>query len=176
VPELNLLPEQYRRRARLTLRSSLLLIVLLELLLAAYIYQAQQELTTYGLQQLRARLAGRPDATVQRVASLQETLAKLEKERTQIEKGLQEIKTLTKDWGTLLNTFLTSAPQGTRITLLRQLTNSVSLTGVAPSVSLVNSYREALLKAEGIAAVVVRTLSQDPRTGEAQFTLDVALK
>lgn len=176
VPRVNLLPPGYIPAAAITPRSGLLIIILLELVLAVYIYQTQRQQAMDGVRLFVENVRGIQPAGEARLINLTSQSTKLDEELKQIRAGRQEFLAKRRDWPAVLSALFKAAPQGVALTLVKDLGDSASVSGLADSIELVNAYRERLAQQAGFKSVSVTSLAVEQATAKSSFGIAVGFK
>lgn len=176
VPRVNLLPPGYLPAAVITPRSGLLVVILLELVLAVYIFQTQRQQALDGVQLFVENVRGIQPASETRLVNLTSQSAKLDEELKQIRAGRQEFLAQRRDWPAVLSALIKAAPQGVALTSVKDLGDSVTVSGLADSIELVNTYRERLAQQAGFKSVSVTSLAVEQATARSSFGIGVRFK
>lgn len=176
VPRVNLLPPGYLPAAAITPRSGLLIIILLELVLAVYVFQTQRQQALDGVQHFIENVQGIQSASEARLINLTSQSTKLDEELKQIRTGRQEFLARRKDWPAVLSALFKAAPPGVALTSVKDLGDSATVSGLADSIELVNTYRERLAQQAGFKSVSVTSLAVEQATAKSSFGITVRSK
>ncbi len=176
VPRVNLLPPGYIPAAAITPRSGLLIIILLELVLAVYILQTQRQQALDGVRLFLDNARGIQPAGEARLANLTAQSASLDEELKQIRAGREQFLAKRRDWPAVLSSLFQAAPPGVTLTAVKDLGESVSVSGLADSIELVNTYRDQLAKQAGFTSVSVTSLAVEKATTKSSFGMSVRIK
>ncbi|MBI2936466.1 MAG: hypothetical protein HYY31_06670 [Chloroflexi bacterium] len=174
VPEINLIPDQYRRRLRLSLRTSLFLALAVELLIAVAAFQ--QETTRPGIQALTSRVLGSQSSTEERIQRVQTQLNEVKKELETLRQGRDEIKKRSMNWSALLAHLQGSLTEGVELDRVNQTGVTIVIYGMAQNLTQVEGFRAKLVsKSEVIRGASLVSIQQDPKTNRLNFTMSVRL-
>lgn len=174
VPELNLLPDQFQRRLRLSPRSSLLLALAFEVLIAAALLR--QESTLPRVQDLLTRVLGGQSEAERRTNNLQGNLARLEQDLNALRTGRQNIASRSTNWAALLARLSSSTPEGISVERVSQTGVNIVIQGLAPDLDRVNRFRSVLVSAQEISGATVVSIQQVPGRNFISFTVHVRLR
>lgn len=176
VPRVNIVPPGYLRPSALGARTGLLLTLLLELVVAVFIYQTRGQQAMEGVRYFTERSQGAQPAGEDRIAALTARIAEREKVLRQIRDGRQELAARRKDWPTILAAIFSATPNGITVVAVRDLGDAATVNGAGDTIELINTYRERLAAQGHVRGVTVTALSVDRATGKNSFGLSVALK
>ncbi|MBI4234371.1 MAG: PilN domain-containing protein [Chloroflexi bacterium] len=176
VPELNLLPEQFRRRVAPTLRQWFYLAILFEVLIAVLVYQSKGQASVQGAQQMLTSFRAKEDIQEQRIQRLQASLVQLQTELQQLKAGRQELLQRNTDWALLLDELFKSAPVGTEILTVRQVGQGITISGLSKDIDTLSEFRTSILNSKQATSAVLTSIQQDPRQGSVVFTMSLRLR
>lgn len=179
IPEINILPEEYRRPAISSLTWFLLLVVLGSAFAIYTLYplwaQVRFELArTENQLKAEQQELKRLQAVEPQAKELKETIAKLEARKKDLLTSWEIFQKSRVNWRLILDAIQGSVPKGVTIDALSQKETTVTVHGLAPNPSSVNDYADAL-RSLGLTDDVGITYEMRPEGG-VSFNLRLVVR
>lgn len=175
VPEVNLLPPAYQPGPAITLRTLVMLVVLLEVLAAAAVYQLGGQSTVDGARSLVTSYFAEESQTAVRIDRLEAILSDLEKESA----GLDAARRLLEEdrnWAFLLQEVLARVSPGVSVESVRQTATGFLVTGHAEGLAGAEAYRIGVEEMPEVGEVSVTGIQQLPQGQGLTFNYDIRLR
>jgi hypothetical protein len=152
-----------------------MLLLALEVLAAAAVYQTQGPAAVEGARTLVSSLFPQETEEAARIVRLERVLANVESEASNLRKAYAQLGE-QPNWAFLLQEVF--ARGGTEVTIetFREVTDGLAVTGQATAISTVEAYRTRLMEMPEVADVAVSGIQQDPRTGGLNFAFEIRFK
>lgn len=181
IPYINLLPEAYRPRFLSLLEISLILLLLLELGVGYFSYQADAagKAELASLQAQLDRLEEDYRAIYPKIEKITTLRSQLEEERTRQEKIKEAYRAIAPpsiSWGSLIAHIFSSAPEGIALESVTQNGAHLILKGSSSSPEAVSLYSQALRQAPEISRASLQSLLKEESPPSYSFTLMLRLR
>ena len=176
VPDLNILPPQYRGIELHPYQRRLAILGVLLLLFGLGQIAIQGEDLSQGLDKFVDRVRGREDPAVLRETQLIATVAALRDQVNEKKQRIPAVEAQQRNWAEIIDFLTRAAPRGVSITSIIQSRNDkdeLDVSGIALQPDKVTEFRTRLIQSPLLSAVNIRTLQK--RTEGIEFLFTVKL-
>lgn len=182
LPNLNIIPEEFRRPAISMVRVALIVIIIIEAGLGYFAYQMRVggEQAAAALEVRLTQLEGdigRARDDQARAQTLQASIDALRQRLPQLEQDYGQVTRGSAAWSGLLQHIVGQMPRGVTVKSVTQSGTGARLSGVADSYSTVMGYRYALEASPLVMSVIPESLSGSESPGSpVSFVLVIELR